>query len=383
MLLKAMIALLRFSSSRKEKKELPLSEVKSILIAELTRLGDVVAIIPSLRVFRSHFPQAQIHVLVSDRFVSLLNTIDLDIQVHGVPEHFIAKGFAAGVYIARSIRPDLACSMSPARRNATVTLASGARFKVGYLTYLDSLTPYLSMTPVEGFGVTLDTNSHYKRENIGKRPLKICHALGVQVAGMINGIAWRNEVIEAVGARLRSNGVIPSCKYVVIHPFSGWEYRTWSMERFNILARLVVTKLGHDVVFLCAHEEIHLLDSSRRQFRDQEHVHFFASRDILESAVALHGGSLFVGNDSGPLHLAASLGVPVIGLFGPAPPELTAPRRENGVSLYKRVECSPCDQRKCIRPQDPCMGLISSGEVFSAVAKSLFATRSELAVANV
>jgi ADP-heptose:LPS heptosyltransferase len=354
-----------------------------VLIVELTRLGDVVAMIPAIRRIQSHFPHSRIHVLVSNRFLSLLSAIELDVQVHGVPEGLVAKGFMAGVSVARRIRPDLVCSMSTARRNAAVALASGAKYKVGYLTYLDSLTPYLVTTPVEGFGVILDTKAHYQMESIENRPLKICHALGAQSEGTVEGIVLRTEVCQAIRAQLRSLEIIPSRKYVVIHPLSGWKYRTWSLERFNVLARMIVTKLEYAVVFMCAHEEIHLLESSRNQFENQKDVHFFASRDVLETAVALSEASLFVGNDSGPLHLASSLGVPIVGLFGPAPPELTAPRRKSGVNLYKQLDCSPCDQRKCIRPEDPCMGLISSGEVFSAVAKTLFATRSELAVANV
>jgi ADP-heptose:LPS heptosyltransferase len=370
------------SRSRK-REELRQSEVKSVLVVELTRLGDVVAMIPAIDAIQSHFQHSQVHILVSNRFLSLLSAIELDVQVHGVPEDLLAKGFMAGVSVARRIKPDLACSMSTARRNAAVVLASGAKYKVGYLTYLDSLTPYLVTTPVEGFGVILDTKAHYEMESIENRPLKVCHAMGVKSDETMERIALRTEDCQAISEQLRLREVIPPRKYVVIHPFSGWKYRTWSLEGFNALARMIVTKLEYAVVFICAQEEIHLLELSRKQLENQKDIHFFASQDVLETAVVLSGTSLFVGNDSGPLHLASSLGVPVVGLFGPAPPELTAPRRKGGVNLYKRLDCSPCDQRKCIRPEDPCMGLISSDEVFAAVTKTLSATRTELAAANV
>jgi heptosyltransferase-2 len=106
-------------------------------------------------------------------------------------------------------------------------------------------------------------------------------------------------------------------------------------------------------------------------FRGEPRVRFFPSADILKTAALLRDADLFIGNDSGPLHLAALLEVPLIGLFGPASPELTAPLSARGSFLYHQVACSPCSQTVCIMPDNSCMRRITPEDVLTAVAEEL------------
>jgi ADP-heptose:LPS heptosyltransferase len=122
---------------------------------------------------------------------------------------------------------------------------------------------------------------------------------------------------------------------------------------------------------LCEKGEEHQLEISRQRFAGNEKVHFVASDDLLDTSAILKEASLVLGNDSGPLHLASALGTRVLGLFGPSSPELTAPRNAEGVFLYKKVECSPCDQSRCARPDNSCMNLISADEVFQTAVEQL------------
>ncbi len=185
-----------------------------------------------------------------------------------------------------------------------------------------------------------------------------------------------------VTAELKQKGVLPEEPYVVIHPFSGWKYRNWDIQRFNLLAQRIVAAASYAVLFVYSRVEANQIEKSREYFRGNQEVSFFSSDDLLETAAAIQGASLFVGNDSGPLHLASALGLRVVGLYGPAEPALTAPRKLIGATLYKRVECSPCGQRRCIRPQDSCMGFIPVDDVFSVVVSCLASENSEAATAH-
>jgi len=105
--------------------------------------------------------------------------------------------------------------------------------------------------------------------------------------------------------------------------------------------------------------------------------------DLIEMANVIARADLFIGCDSGPIHLATFLGVRSIGLYGPAAPELTRPVWSNSVmfrGLYHPVDCSPCDQRRCVRPGATCMGLISVGEV-AETAKAILGASHERTVA--
>jgi ADP-heptose:LPS heptosyltransferase len=67
---------------------------------------------------------------------------------------------------------------------------------------------------------------------------------------------------------------------------------------------------------------------------------------------------LFIGNDSGPMHLASAVGAPVLSLFGPSLPETVAPPGPENYSIHVRMPCCPCDQRRCVQPKDFCLDRI-------------------------
>lgn len=118
-----------------------------------------------------------------------------------------------------------------------------------------------------------------------------------------------------------------------------------------------------------------MLGPLKDAFGDSGRVQFFPSSDVLDTAAMIQGAGLFVGNDSGPLHLAALLGVPVVGLFGPAPPERTAPFASRGVFMYRQVACSPCTQTTCAMPGNSCMNRIAVQEVFDVASGLLGGAR--------
>ena len=365
---RALIGSLRFLASRRRRERLEPSTIKVILLVELTRLGDIIAMLPALVQLQMFFQNASIRVLVDQRYISLLSAFDTNVEFTGVDVPETATGLTSALRFVRRLPVDLAISMSPPRKNALVTLASSSRFKLGYLSYLDSLTPFLNSTPVDAFGFLPSANTVYARESIYTRPLKILMALGIESGPGMQRLRIKRDAYDSVHTRLSSREIIPERRFVLLHPFSGWEFRNWSLAKYIALAERIVGELGFDVMFSCEekdHEKVSRIAQGR------SHIKITASSDLLEVAVLMLRASLVVCGDSGPLHLAAAMNVRSVGLFGPASPELTAPMSDRGHFLYKRVECSPCDQRTCVRPGNPCMGLHEVTEVFSSVASVL------------
>ncbi len=382
MFLHALIIFLRLKGSLRRKRSLDHEKIRSVLIVELTRLGDVITMIPAVHLLARRFPNAVVHLLVDSKYKSFLASIGLPCEVHGAQRFDTASDFFRTVAYVRKLSVDLALSMSPPKRNAAITLTSGARRKVGYLTYVDSLTPYLESTPVESFGCDIVTSQTYGRENIEERALKVCRALGILTEEVSSSIHLDQGVVATRHASLVKKGRISDRQFVVLHPFSGWEFRSWNLERFNQLAGLILSRLNYDVVFLCERSEEGLLAPSKLRFAGRSDVFFFASDDLMDTSVVFKEAALVVCNDSGPAHLAAALGARIVGLFGPASPVLTGPRNKNVEFHFKQVECSPCDQCVCVRPSNSCMNLITVEEVFQSVMNQLIVAPVAEAVAN-
>ncbi|MBI5472948.1 MAG: glycosyltransferase family 9 protein [Ignavibacteriae bacterium] len=379
MLIRALIALLRLKGKLRKIRSLDPDSIHSILIVELTRLGDVITMLPTVRVLAKHFPHATIRILADERYASFLRSFNLPCSVSGVVNPETSEGFLSAVAFVRTQKVDLAISISPPKRNAAVALASGALRKVGYLAYSDTLTPYLTSHCIESFGCRLNRSLEFGRENIELRSLKICDALGIA-----RGASDTRLTIDHTekNALLETIGIPRKCQLIVLHPFSGWLFRSWGLDRFNELASTITTRLNSHVLFLCEKGEERKLEASRKLFAQSKRVWFYASDNLMDTAAILQEADLLVCNDSGPLHLAAALGVRTVALFGPSTPDLTGPRTLKGEYLYKQLECSPCNQMRCIHAGSPCMTYISPDEVYQSVMRQLPVQLAASAVAN-
>ena len=88
-------------------------------------------------------------------------------------------------------------------------------------------------------------------------------------------------------------------------------------------------------------------------------------------AAVLERAALMVSNDNGPMHMAAALGVPVIGLFGPSDPAVWGPCGDGHRTFYKGLDCRACFHPDCFRGEQNCMRQITLEEVWNAVSQTL------------
>lgn len=379
-MLKILVSWLRWKGRRSGTTTFLPSGVHTIVAVELTRLGDFITILPAVRALRRNFPAARMYVVTTEAYAPLLELCDADIDVIRVRRSNSLPGFLRALRIVRKIQPSLVCSMGPSNRNAALALASGAPFIVGYLNGTDSLTPFLGITPVESIGFNGRANVTFTSENIQDRPWKVLQSIGLNIPRdpLLGFPPWKPD--ERRLAAIRSPG--SNNRFIVMHPFSGWKYRSWPAGRFRILTERILRDLPQNVVFLCGEEEKVRLTYLREAFSGNARVSFFPSGDILDSAALIWSADLFIGNDSGPLHLASLLGVPAVGLFGPALPEHTAPFAARGRFLYGEVPCSPCTQTRCTMPSDSCMNRITVDDVYDAASELLGGSRTDTVAAH-
>ncbi|MGH9792807.1 MAG: glycosyltransferase family 9 protein, partial [Candidatus Acidiferrales bacterium] len=103
-------------------------------------------------------------------------------------------------------------------------------------------------------------------------------------------------------------------------------------------------------------------------------INLAGASSLLELAALMKKASLVISNDSGPMHLAAAVGTPVIGLFGRTDPRRVGPYGAGNVALKKPFDCSGCSRRACAREQS-CLKLITVDDVLTAAAPFLWPPR--------
>jgi len=157
---------------------------------------------------------------------------------------------------------------------------------------------------------------------------------------------------------------------VVLNPgaFYGSAKR-WPASQFAELATMLQEKNQADILIVGSADEFVLAQTIASLMK---HPPFILSgkTTVSQLAALLLHATLFVSNDSGPMHMANSLGVPVIAIFGPTDPQLTGPYQQPSVVVKKDIDCWPCRYREC--PTDHrCMESISAADVYRACERFL------------
>lgn len=159
-------------------------------------------------------------------------------------------------------------------------------------------------------------------------------------------------------------------QFAVIHPGARRSLRRWPAERFAELSAILQRELGLQIVFIGDASEMDLIESIRKQIS-------FTTFSTINSlslgafAALMPYAHLFIGNESGPLHIASLSGTPSLGLYGPGEPRVFYPITPRTAVIHHILECNPCDQVHCKHPLNTCMQRITLDEVQQKITNLL------------
>lgn len=166
----------------------------------------------------------------------------------------------------------------------------------------------------------------------------------------------------------------------VIHVGSGWIYRRWPINNWIIFIQKVILLYPYvNINVICGLNELEVYNELIKKFDSKKnedsmpYISFKVLSDFIELYTIINNCSIFMGLDSGPLHVADSLNIPVLGLYGPGNSQIWKPVSENSLFIHKfeKFECHPCNQRDCQFPNSNCMDAISVDEVLELFKKIL------------
>jgi ADP-heptose:LPS heptosyltransferase len=185
-----------------------------------------------------------------------------------------------------------------------------------------------------------------------------------------------------VAERLARAGVGAAHQIVVIHVSAGNPFRRWPTEHFVTLATALAS---HDtnrrVVITSGPSERdasqRVIDRSRD--RGASNVVSCGEFSLAELRALVDRAALFIGGDSGPLHVAATTSVPIVGLYGPTLPERSAPWRDERLTSEPvdagPLPCRPCDQRVCVPGDFRCLAWVAPQQVIDAAERVITTLR--------
>jgi ADP-heptose:LPS heptosyltransferase len=335
-----------------------LQAVRTIALVELNRLGDLVHALAAARVFKQHLPDAAISMLVDRKYAGLAELESAVDHVTGYADTQRLSGLLAAAFAVRRTRFDCICSLSPIGRNAVVTRLGCTRYAVGYLDVGPRRPIFLRRSRVSSIGIGLARGENYGFEHIALTAMKVCRSLG------FDGHPGKFDP-RALGPAPRE---FLDEQFFVFHPLAGWRFREWPEENATEFLRKIVQRSSCRVVVVGSSDEearLRRIVGASGVHQDRASVQTGLAMDALTNLLAR--ALVFIGTDSGPYQLAVTMGVPTVGLLGPAPPEITGSKNRGDRILYHKLECSPCRQHRCVRPDNACLKLISADEAVREV----------------
>lgn len=193
--------------------------------------------------------------------------------------------------------------------------------------------------------------------------------LGVPVSDTLPRLFLKDEEIACAKELLEQRGVTPDSKIIALSPGAAYgPAKRWPDEKFFRLTKSLLEIPHVNVVFLGDETVTPLAKSISRTLGDKV-IDLTAATSLRMLCSLIKITDVFLTNDSGPMHIAAALKVPMIALFGSTSPKRTRPYM-HGEVIYRKESCSPCYKREC--PIDfPCMKKITVEEVYQKIQSLL------------
>lgn len=320
------------------KKPLQQLEIHNILLWMPNWIGDVILTMPTVHSLRKRYPGAKIAAVVkspSDELLRAHPEIDTVIRfpVNGWAKEKTQWRFALNL---RKYRFDLGVVFPNSIRTGLLLYLSGARRRLGYKT--------------EGRACFL-TDPIPVTQNLKKTAYRVDYFFNVFSPLELDPpekkfVPLKEENLSEVEAFLERVRGGKNRAFITLHPGTSKPERSWHAERFGILSQILIKDFGVHIVLLGNQKERALLEKIQR-FCPEGTAFLAPSLTLATLAALIRQSRLFIGNDSGMMHLAAMAGAPVVGIFGPGDPNTTGPYLPEGKCeiVTKNYPCSPCRQR--------------------------------------
>jgi heptosyltransferase-1 len=309
------------------------NDPKRILLIKPSAIGDVVHALPILKLVRKRWPGAHIAWLVTPGCAGLLEGHPLLNEVI----LFDRRRYGRGWRDPKSLVGLAGFSVDLRRSGFDLVLDLQGLFRSGWFTWLTKAPVRVGFANAREFAPLFYTH----RVEVGDgdqhaidRYLKLARAIGCE--GEVEfEFAVKDE--DRASARALVGHDRP---YAVLLPGTNWETKRWPVEKFGALVEPMKERFGLETVVAGGPDDVELGERIGG-------VNLAGRTSIKELVALIAGAELVIGNDSGPSHIAAAMGRPLVMMFGPTNPVRTGPygRMESVVRID--IPCSPCYSRRC------------------------------------
>lgn len=354
-------------SGKGQTSDPPCSHLVNILIVKPSSLGDIVHTFPAVGLLRACFPDCHISWVVNDslrQLVQICPYVDRLLvfqrsrwgKVRRWPE---LQGFWREM---RERRYDVALDFQGLLRSGLMSVASGARRRVGFSHAREGSALFYTERVVI---------SPEMRHAVDKNLALVRAALPVTGKPTPTRFVTEPGCADRTEALLLRHGVRSGERLVTVVPSARWQSKVWPASYYAEVIDHVVRRLPSAKICLVgAAAELGIGQAVVDACREASPINLMGKTDLGGLVEVYRHTGVLLTNDSGPMHLAAEAGVPVVALFGPTDPARTGPYGEGHVVFNASCNGVPCMKRECPHPPAACHRAVSAEDVADAVVSA-------------
>jgi heptosyltransferase I len=388
-------AALRLARAARPRRRRPAAgEVRRILVLRLERIGDLLMSLPALHALRARAPQAGIDLVVGSWNAPLARLVEGVDAVETMDAPWLARGAGGSGWPAllrqargwRARRYDLAINLEGDIRSTVIMSRAGARWCAGF--------GMAGGGPLLDDDVGFDQRSHTAVNGVrlvqaafGELPARqVWPAEGREAAARLPRAALTipPAALARADALLAAAAGAPANRPLVgLHIGAGRAVKEWPPERMAEAGAWAVRERGAALVLTGSAADRAAADQVRRALPPSATVvDTVGGADLVALAAVISRLSLLITPDTGPMHVAAAVGTPLVALFGPSSPDRWGPLTQDARIVRVDLPCSPCNRirnppARCQGHTPDCMTGILAGRVIEAAGDLLPARHRE------
>ena len=325
--------------------------VSKILVFRLSSIGDIVLTTALLRCLRNTFPEAQIDFVVKKQFADILRCVPF---VSNVIELDSKKGFSELRAIRNRLKNehyDVALDIHKNWRSMFVCNTIGAKQVFRFNKHV-----------FRRWVLTTFHKDIYKEVRpVYLRFIDAAQQIGVAPDGKYTELVVPEQLSKSMKDIFTQANISFEKRIIALCPGASFSNKQWQVEKFQQLAKRVVTEFDAQVILLGGKKESEICETIANE---SGAVSFAGKFDLSQSIAALRMVSLTIANDTGMLHVSEALGVPVVGIYGPTARQfgyfpILSPSK---VAQIENLPCRPCTKmgmNHCPKKHFSCMNDIS------------------------
>lgn len=346
----------------------PVHKKPRILLVRLSAIGDVINTLPALGALRHRFAGAYLAWLVEDKARSVLEGHPFLDDLFVFERAQVVRDLKTPGRIMEGAREIARLGRNLRAAKFDLLLDFHGNLKSGLLGSLACATTRVGYDRKNSREGNFLFNRHHvrladSRIHRVEKHLALLEAVGIRTRRFPYLLSIPQQARAFARAFLQE--AIPGRPYAVLHPgtSASGAHKRWPAPFFGRLAERLVREASLEILVTSGPGELELAREVASACR--ETLHLPQTRSLLQLAALVERARVFVSADTGPMHLASALGVPVVALFGPKDPVVYGPFGTRNRVISAPLPCAPCGRRRC--DDSRCMQSISPDQVFDAV----------------